>query len=132
MAAETKECYVCAEGNYKPWEIGKKLCEAHDVCIDCGIKRKELADSPWGVRIGAFQCKPCEEKERLMRIKDRMEKGFEHEYEDEIVCPNCGYEFSDCNEYGEGEQHCDECKKPFEMERHVSVSYSTKKIEESP
>lgn len=51
---------------------------------------------------------------------------IDHEYTDEIVCPWCGYEYSDsweCSEYGEEE--CPDCYNPFSYNRDVSVSYST-------
>lgn len=126
------ECIVCKTGEYKPWGLGDKLCEMHDVCVDCGVKRKALTESPWGVRRGAFQCKPCEAKERAERIADRKKNGFDHLYTDEIVCPHCGYEYSDSWELNgsSGEQECPECYEPFELEVTVTVNYSTSKLKE--
>jgi len=125
---EQNECYVCKEGNYKPWGIGRNLCEVHDVCVDCGIKRKDLGHSPWGVKIGAFQCKPCEEKERKVRIAKRIESGFEHEYTDKVTCPHCGRQYCDSWEMSEGKTECDDCGKHFEIQRHVYTEYSTEKV----
>lgn len=123
------ECSVCKTGKYEPWGLGTKYCEKHDICISCGTKRKDLTDIPWGTRSGAFLCKPCEEKERKERIAERKEKGFEHEYTQEIVCPHCGYEQSDSWESGEGEHDCPECGEIFEVERIVTCEYSTSKVE---
>lgn len=55
---------------------------------------------------------------------------LEHEYTDEIVCPWCGYRFSDSWEWEEdnGGIDCD-CGKSFDYERIVSVDYSTSRWE---
>ena len=51
----------------------------------------------------------------------------EHEYTEEIVCPYCGYKYSDSWEYDNegGELECYECGKTFNYSKDVSVSYST-------
>ena len=50
---------------------------------------------------------------------------FDHEYTDEIVCPWCGYIFSDSWKFSDfGEIECD-CGKSFDYIEDVSVSYST-------
>lgn len=131
-ADKTPQCIVCATGQYPKWSIGKKLCETHDICVTCGVKRKELKETPWADRRGAFQCQPCEKAERKARIKTRKAAGFEHDYTDEVVCPHCGYEHGDSWEMCEGERECPECEKSFEMEREVSVSYTTSKIKDKP
>lgn len=127
--AEEKPCPTCT-GDEKPWPFGK-FCEKHDVCRTCGIGRKQLTQTPWGVRIGAFQCAPCEEKERKARIAERQEKGFDHQSTDEVVCPCCGYEFSDSWEMSDGAHDCPECHNEFDLERNVTVDYTTtrKKVE---
>lgn len=54
---------------------------------------------------------------------------IEHEHTLEVVCPNCGYEYSDSWEMqDEGDEICDECGCKFSYERDISVSYSTKII----
>lgn len=60
------------------------------------------------------------------------EKEIDHEYTDEIVCPFCGYEFSDSWEYeGDCEDigllECDGCSKSFYANRSISISYYTEK-----
>ncbi len=119
-------CPICS-GEEKPWSFGK-YCETHNVCVCCGIKRKDLTETPWGTRIGAFKCKPCELSERKKRIAERQEKEIDHEYTDDVTCPNCGYEFSDSWEMRDGEYDCPECEEDFELETHTSVSYSTVKM----
>jgi hypothetical protein len=58
-----------------------------------------------------------------------MNKEIDHDYTDEIVCPYCGYEFSDSWEIGadSGEEECYECGEKFEFYRHIEVSYCTAK-----
>jgi transcription elongation factor Elf1 len=54
---------------------------------------------------------------------------FDTLYQDEIVCPHCGYEHSDSWEvkHNDGEYNCDSCGKKFHYERHIEVTYSTRK-----
>jgi hypothetical protein len=108
-----------------------RYCEKHDICIGCGIKRKDLKEIPWNARIGAFQCRDCETKERQKNITARQAQGFSHEWENEITCPYCGYKFGDSWEYGsdDGVEDCPECEKTFKYNRHVLVNYSTEKME---
>ena len=68
----------------------------------------------------------------------KMEKEIDCSYTDEIVCPHCGYEFSDSWELpmkrdGDNtEIECDECQKKFTVYLSVTYAYSSdKKIKES-
>lgn len=127
MKTDGNSCVVCVTGEYPLFPHGDSLCEKHNVCISCGINRSRIKHTPWGARNGAFQCAPCEKSERQAAIKKRILAGFEHEYEDEVVCPHCGYKHSDSWEMGEGENKCPDCDKTFTMERYASVTYSTEK-----
>jgi len=56
----------------------------------------------------------------------------DHDYTSEIVCPQCGDEWSDSWEVGRnsndedlGEQECDECGCKFYATRHIDISYCT-------
>lgn len=129
MSNTEKKCPSCT-GQKEPFALNQ-YCEKHDVCITCGVARKGLGHTPWGVMNGAFQCNPCVEKERSHGIETRRAKGFEHDHTDEVTCPSCGYEFSDSWEFAEGEHRCDECGDDFTVERIVSCSYSTTKKEAS-
>jgi len=122
-----KGCPAC--GPQDKWDPFAKYCDIHNVCISCGINRKDLKDTPWGTSKGAFLCAPCQVVNRKTGIKDRIKQGFEHEYTDEVVCPCCGYEHQDSFEMGDGEMKCPECDATFVMERIVSVDYSTYKKE---
>lgn len=54
----------------------------------------------------------------------------DHTHTDEVVCPHCGYEFSDSWELNRGregdwEDECRECGKPILITRYVEIKYST-------
>lgn len=66
--------------------------------------------------------------------EEKQIKDIDHEYTNEIVCPHCGYEYGDSWEYLESdgdtrEMECDECGEKFEAVLHLTVEYSTEKIE---
>lgn len=54
-------------------------------------------------------------------------KEIDHEGTDEIVCPYCGYEFSDSWEYYDEEDPmtCYGCSKEFYLQIHREISYDT-------
>mgnify|MGYP000032418711 CR=1 FL=1 len=59
-------------------------------------------------------------------------REIDHEYTNEIVCPWCGYEFSDSWELGNGGEcteleECPDCEKEFYASRIITVEYSTQK-----
>ena len=56
-----------------------------------------------------------------------MSNDIEHDYTDEIVCPWCGYRHSDSWGDVGSLQDCDNCEKSFYAERHMEVTYSTRK-----
>ena len=59
-----------------------------------------------------------------------MAVEIEHEYTAEVVCPWCGYEFTDSWDFpDDGEEECPSCWKPFKFSRDVTVDYCTEKIE---
>ena len=125
LKPEIKACPACV-GDATPWSFGK-FCDKHNVCVVCGISRKDITEAPWGVRIGAFKCRACELSERKKRIAARQAKEIDHEYTDEVTCPHCGYEFSDSWEMREGDDDCPECEKTFEIEINTSITYTTRK-----
>jgi hypothetical protein len=131
MTITNSGCPVCETGSYPSFSLGNNLCEKHDVCISCGIKRADLDHTPWGSRLGAFQCAPCEKAQRKSDVKNKISNGFEHEYTYEVVCPHCGYTHSDSWEMHEGEADCPDCEKSFSISRDVNVTYSTKKLEKN-
>lgn len=58
-----------------------------------------------------------------------MEKEFEYEFTDEIVCPYCGHEHIDSWEQPDEVDSfdCHECFMDFKMKRNVEITYSTYK-----
>jgi uncharacterized Zn-finger protein len=63
-----------------------------------------------------------------------MNKEIDHDYTDEVICPYCGYEFSDSWEFNDtqDEQHveCSECSKEFFLYVDMTVNYTTRKKKE--
>jgi DNA-directed RNA polymerase subunit RPC12/RpoP len=58
------------------------------------------------------------------------EQEIDHEFTNEIVCPNCGHIHTDCFEFPDsGTQKCDSCHKEFSFIREIEVTYSTSKLE---
>lgn len=60
-----------------------------------------------------------------------------YKYSPEPVCPHCGYEEIDAWELnfgpgleGECVTWCDDCGEQYHIERYVSVTYSTKKVDD--
>jgi len=55
---------------------------------------------------------------------------IEHEFTDEIVCPYCGYEYSECYEFTEDDDstECPKCEKFFSYSRHTQITYTTTKL----
>ena len=63
-------------------------------------------------------------------------KEIDHRYTDEIVCPYCGYKFTDCYEYFGGDEcadniYCDDCENEFDAVRNILISYTTFKKEDA-
>lgn len=63
---------------------------------------------------------------------NRLTKEIDHEYTRNIICPYCGYEFTDSWDIESNEISfewtCCECENDFNVERHEIVEYSTEKI----
>lgn len=60
-----------------------------------------------------------------------MKKEIDCSCTDEIVCPHCGYEFSDSWENFQYDDECiegiecEKCEKEFNVERNISISYNS-------
>jgi transcription elongation factor Elf1 len=64
-----------------------------------------------------------------------INKKINHVFEDNIVCPYCGYEVEDSwdidlEDGNEEELECGDCGKVFNCEKNVRVSYTTYRPEE--
>lgn len=94
-----------------------------------------------------FKCNICEQNESFNQLHGKyycnkhydesrsklIQEGkgdYLHSYSPEIICPYCGYEYSDSWEMiDSGNETCEECGKEFKFERDVEVSYSTYKLD---
>lgn len=59
------------------------------------------------------------------------------EHTDNAICPYCGYEDPDAWDIdlghqieGDGETDCPACSRAYSVSRHVTITYTTKKIGE--
>ncbi len=63
-----------------------------------------------------------------------MDESIDLNYTDEIVCPYCGYKFTDSweirmNEHGDiGKHECERCGKKFKAYRNIEITYTTEKL----
>lgn len=70
------------------------------------------------------------------RVEEKISQHIDHEYTREIVCPYCGYVFSDSWDYGletrPSEMECnnEDCLKTFDAYIDVDVTYITDRIED--
>ncbi len=61
------------------------------------------------------------------RLNSVDEKEIDTKYTREITCPHCGYVESDSYEFNDGEYECGECGASYEVERIITVEYTTYK-----
>ena len=97
-----------------------RRCENCHTCDDCGVK-EDLCTYTEGVL-----CKNC----HLARVSERINNfSGDTQYTSEIICPYCGYEFSDSWELAadDGELDCLDCENEFFYERIVTIDYCTSK-----
>ena len=94
-------------------------CDDCYKCDDCETT-EQLVIGPHEI-----VCYSCEERRTQKAI---AEFDGETSYTHEIVCPHCGYEYSDSWDYGEGERNCNRCNLKFDISQYVEVTYSTTKV----
>lgn len=73
-------------------------------------------------------------KKHYVEVRSKLIQRGDNEYLHsdtwEIICPYCGYEYTDSGEMiDSGIAECENCNKEFKFEREVIVTYSTYKIE---
>ena len=108
--------------------------ETENKCMDCRIDRKDMLDIPWSRGNNRIQCNPCKEKEVENKIKLFQESETDTEFEDEIICPNCGNKHEQDGESevfyngGEHDFECGYCNEIFKVNTDISFIYSTYKI----
>lgn len=124
-------CYICENREPDPKDWFPKKCEKHDVCNNCGVKRKDLKKPPWGKKHG-FICVPCENKRRKKAVDEfqaQEHDDFDFMYNDEIVCPWCGYKYNPEDTYDDCEQECPNCAKTISIEIEHHMTFSTARVE---
>lgn len=81
-------------------------------------------------------CYSCAEDEYYKNLAEDLQKNLQTavNWEDEVICPYCGYRIEDDEGYyvreGTGEEECPRCGKIFDFEACVEVTYSTSRKEE--
>ncbi|KKN22112.1 hypothetical protein LCGC14_0918600 [marine sediment metagenome] len=96
-----------------------RRCQEHTRCDDCGTREHVVF---W---VEGVFCNTCHEKLMVKRIAEF--KG-ETMYQNEAVCPWCGYKDNDSWERQAGENECSECGRKFELSIEMTVDYSTTKL----
>ena len=104
---------------------------------------KEYKCKVCGSEISEFQhiydndmCYHCRKEEWDKNEAEMLQKNLQTtvDYADEIVCPYCGYRMADDYGYferqGNGEEKCSQCRKIFNFEVNIEVTYSTSRKEE--
>ncbi len=114
MSNLSKNCEICGD-DVPLW----RRCAEHTRCDDCGTR-----DGLCFHREGVL-CDSCHER----RVEERI-ANFDSvtEYTHEVTCPHCGHVHLDSWEMSEGERECGDCGRSYEMERIVTVEYSTHKV----
>lgn len=97
-------------------------CAEHYNCDKCGT-----IDNLYTYTEGVL-CPPCHQ----LRVNERIKNFFANcEHEHEIICPYCGYLFSDSEEAmsdGTDEINCLDCGNEFFVERFVTIDYTSRKL----
>lgn len=100
-------------------------------CKVCGNKISEFEYD-----FNNCMCYKCSRNEWNDKLAERLKENEEIEtsFEDEIVCPYCGYRMADDDGYfereGDGEYDCEECGKTFNFAVNIEVTYSTTRKED--
>lgn len=97
----------------------------HTLCGKLPADVQMITDKPYLV-----SCKKC--LAALNDLSGGMKK-IDHRFTREIVCPYCGYVYTDSWEINSGEEdlddiNCAHCDELFSCERNVIISYSTEVI----
>lgn len=100
-------------------------------CKECGEEISEYTNSS-----NRGMCYSCSQNAYYSDLADRLKENEEIEtcFEDDIICPYCGYRIQDDECYyereGYGEDECPECGKAFYFQAHIQITYSTTRKED--
>lgn len=101
------------------------------VCMTCGCATDN--DQSFTLRDGfTLEVHRCDACDRRFHLELDWESMGETIQESNIICPYCGYEYSDYDGYWfDGGEHseveCESCGKHFDLEVRERRSYSTKR-----
>mgnify|MGYP002521752005 CR=1 FL=1 len=104
--------------------------------LDCKCKVCGKPISEYDYKYRNRMCIRCQVDEtyRQQAAALQNDEETETEYEDDIVCPWCGYRMQDDDAYfvseQSGEYDCPECGKMFHFDADIEVTYSTRRVSE--
>ncbi|MCG4254220.1 hypothetical protein K6W37_10015 [Acetobacter senegalensis] len=112
----------CCDVRFRP----EPIADTGDADVYCDIVQHHMSNPKERVIGSAYTIRSAIDAAREVA-------KFDTNYTDNIICPHCGYEDYDSWECGDGEDAfettCDRCGEEIGVVRHVSVSYSSKKLE---
>lgn len=143
----------CGHCNQNGEKMSYVVCDEHDRCQCCKVKRDEATTTPprsewdrggavWGSRddrgVWGWMCHACHEaKEADKRSKALARIAPDEDYDewdfyhaDSAKCPWCSAEICTDESYdSDDESHeCDECGNPFSLTAEHSVTWTTKRV----
>ena len=96
-------------------------CDDHHRCDDCGTTENLC------YRLSGLRCDGCH---RVLMDSRIANFSGDTEYTTAVVCPWCGTEEYETTEYGDRDDgFCGECEREFLLERHIEITFSTKRSE---
>jgi len=134
-------CSKCEDAYNFGESYSYQVCYEHDICVQCGINRDKLTETPWGHQDG-FMCKDCADendnntrKEAFQKFEDSQLSEWDFRNNANIVCPHCGTDNGDAWEHGMGNETnadlvCHVCDGEFSVEIEYQLSYTTSVIGE--
>ncbi|WP_025118954.1 MULTISPECIES: hypothetical protein [unclassified Serratia (in: enterobacteria)] len=139
----------CGHCNQNGEKMTYVVCEEHDRCQGCGVKRKEAVATPDGAMWGScdannvwgWTCHPCHEQREHERrqaalariVPDDEYSESDYWHESEAKCPYCNAEICTDEKYDADEEsmECDECGNVFTLTAEHSVSWTTARVSDS-
>ena len=128
-------CPICLGIERKHYRNDYHICDDHDVCESCGVKRNEIKATVYGTRNG-WNCKKCNDRlDRDLKIKvlsefdvdDEDYDIWDFERNDNILCPHCNSEIESTDNYNSSDnEECPFCGGFYELQVDYNPSYTTK------
>ena len=115
-----KHCDICDKELVQANGDGACRCKEHKRCDDCGTTDFLIIGK-------GMLCRPCDKKRIQREMSECEQNPPDTNFQDEVVCPWCGYVHGDSWEISDGEFDCRNCGNGIEVESDVEVSYTTTK-----